>query len=251
MSEDASAARRADLAAALGRVRARVAAAEAAAGRPPGSVDLVVVTKTYPASDVALLADLGVAAVGESREPEAGDKHAALTGAGGAPGLVWHQVGQVQSRAARAVARWADVVHSVDRPRLVPALERGAEQAGRRLGVLVQVSLDAPDLGGAAREEGRAPRGGAAPDEVAALADAVAACEHLDLLGLTGVAPRDGGPQRAYDALAAASGALVREHPGATWVSAGTSADLEVAVARGATLVRVGTAILGERPRMP
>ena len=250
------AARRAELAAALGRVRARVSAAEVAAGRPPGSVDLVVVTKTHPASDVALLADLGVAAVGESREPEAGDKHAALSpGAGGAgrpgSGLVWHQVGQVQTRAARAVARWADVVHSVDRPRLVAALERGAEQAGRRLGVLVQVSLDAPDLGGAPRVEGRAPRGGAAPGDVAALAASVLACEHLDLLGVTGVAPRAGGPERAYDALAQASAALVRDHPGATWVSAGTSADLEVAVARGATLVRVGTAILGERPRMP
>ena len=249
-------ARREGLAAALERVRARLAAAEAAASRPPGSVDLVVVTKTYPASDVALLTGLGVRAVGESREPEAGDKHASLAGpagvadaVSGAPALAWHQVGQVQTRAARAVARWADVVHSVDRPRLVAALERGAEQAGRRLGVLVQVSLDAPDLG--ARQAGRAPRGGAAPGEVAALADAVEACEHLELLGLTGVAPRTGGPERAYDALAAASAALVRDHPGATWVSAGTSADLEVAVARGATVVRVGTAILGERPRMP
>lgn len=254
MSGEAS--RRAGLAAALDRVRTRVAAAEAAATRPPGSVSLVVVTKTYPVSDVALLVGLGVRAVGESREPEAGDKALALAGAssgtstGGAP-LEWHQVGQVQTRAARAVARWADVVHSVDRPRLVAALERGAEQAGRRLRVLVQVGLDAPEVTDALREAGRAPRGGVAPAGVAALAGSIAGCAHLELVGLTGVAPREGGPERAYDALQAASAALVRDHPGAWWISAGTSADLEVAVARGATLVRVGTAILGERPAMP
>lgn len=251
MSDETS--RRAVLAAALDRVQARVASAEAAVARPPGSVSLVVVTKTYPASDVALLAGLGVRAVGESREPEAGDK--ALAVADALPPdvrpLRWHQVGQVQSRAARTVARWADVVHSVDRPRLVTALERGADQAGRRLRVLVQVGLDAPEVAGALRDAGRASRGGVAPAEVAALAEAVTACAHLELVGVTGVAPRDGGPERAYDALQEASAALVRDHPDATWVSAGTSADLEVAVARGATLVRIGTAILGERPPMP
>lgn len=250
MSDDQPS-RRAALAAALLRVRERVASAEAAAARPPGSVSLVVVTKTYPASDVALLAGLGVRAVGESREPEAGDKRALVALSPGDRPLEWHQVGQVQSRTAREVARWADVVHSVDRPRLVAALERGAEQAGRRLRVLVQVSLDAPDVGAALRDAGRASRGGAVSADVPALAGTIEACEHLELVGVTGVAPRDGGPERAYDALQQVSAALVRDHPGATWVSAGTSTDLEVAVARGATLVRVGAAILGERPPMP
>ncbi len=241
MSEE----RRRELEGSLARVRSRIAAAETAAGRPAGSVTLVVVTKTYPASDVALLAGLGVLAVGESREPEASLK--AQEGAG--LGLERHQVGQVQTRAAKAVATWADVVHSVDRARLVTALEKGASAAGRRLDVFLQVSLDGPaDL---ADDPGAAPRAGAAPGDVAALAEQVAAADHLHLAGVMGIAPREGDPSAAFERLMVVSAALRRDHPGASAVSAGMSGDLEAAIGAGATLVRVGTGVLGSRPPMP
>ncbi len=240
--------RREELRASLSAVRARVAAAEVRAGRAAGSVRLVVVTKTYPASDVTLLAGLGVEAVGESREPEASTKAAECAEAG----LRWHQVGQVQTRAAPAVASWADVVHSVDRARLVRALEKGAAAAGRHLDVLLQVSLDPPSAAGAGPgAPGSAPRAGAAPGDVAGLAELVAATSHLRLAGVMGIAPRAGDPAGAFDRLAQAAAGLRAEHPGAVTVSAGMSGDLEAAIGAGATLVRVGTAVLGSRPPMP
>ncbi len=232
----ASPQRREELAASLAAVQRRLRAAEAAAGRAAGAVALVVVTKTFPASDVALLAQLGVREVGESREPEAGEKAAACA----ALGLRWHQVGQVQTRRAAAVARWADVVHSVDRPKLVAALARAGAARGRPLECLLQVDLDerpVPD------------RGGAVPADVPALADLVAAADGLVLGGVMAVAPRTGDPARAFARLREVAADLVARHPGAGTVSAGMSGDLEVAVAHGATVVRVGSAVLGTRPR--
>ncbi len=240
--------RRRELEGSLAAVRSRIAAAETAAGRPAGSVTLVVVTKTYPASDVALLAGLGVRAVGESREPEASLK--AREGAD--LRLERHQVGQVQSRAAKAVATWADVVLSVDRARLLAALEKGACAAGRRFDVFLQVSLDGrADPTADPAEPGSAPRAGAAPGAVAALAEQVVAAEHLHLAGVMGIAPRAGDPAAAFERLMAVSAALRRDHPGASAVSAGMSGDLEAAIGAGATLVRVGTGVLGSRPPMP
>ena len=141
-----------ELATSLAEVRQRVADAERAAGRPAGDVALVVVTKTFPASDVRLLAACGAVDVGESREPEAGRKAADCADLD----LRWHQVGQVQTRKAAAVAAWADVVHSADRLRLVGALERGhrraleggARPAGHVLEVLLQVDLGDEPVGG-------------------------------------------------------------------------------------------------------
>jgi len=234
-----------ELATSLGEVRQRVAEAERAAGRPSGDVVLVVVTKTFPASDVRLLAACGALDVGESREPEAGRKAAECADLG----LRWHQVGQVQTKKAAAVAAWADVVHSVDRVRLVGALERGHRRAldeGARherhvLEVLLQVDL-------AEGSTGDGERGGAAPRELAELADAVEAAEGLRLGGLMAVAPLGVDPRESFARLAELSARLRRDHPGATAVSAGMSGDLEAAVAAGATHVRVGRAVLGARP---
>jgi PLP dependent protein len=234
-----------ELAGNLERVRRRVADAEAAAGREPGSVQLVVVTKTFPADDVRLLAGCGATDVGESREPEAGLKARACADLG----LRWHQVGQVQTKKAAAVAAWADVVHSVDRERLVAALERGHRRAleegerpdGHVLDVLVQVDLADDDE----RDPGR---GGAAPRDVAALAAAVAGAEGLRLAGVMAVAPAGVDPREPFERLAQVAARLRADHPGATAVSAGMSGDLEAAVAAGATHVRVGRAVLGARP---
>src|SRR5690606_41364316 len=147
-------------------------------------------------------------------------------------------IGQAQRNAAGAIARYADVVHSVDRENLAIALDRGAERAERRLDVLLQVDLDPdPDPG----------RGGLAPMDVTALADAVADLEHLRLRGVMTVAPPQMDPRAAFAELAQVAAGLRSDHPRATWVSAGMSADLEAAVSHGATHLRVGSAILGSR----
>ena len=158
----------------------------------------------------------------------------------GVQGLVWHFVGQVQRNKAGSVAGYADVVHSVDRLRLVAALDRGAAAAGRRVTGLVQVDLrDRPVDDG---------RGGVAPDGVAEVSAAAADAEHLDLGGVMAVAPLGADPAAAFTRLAEVAARVRADHPSARVVSAGMSADLEAAVAHGATHLRIGTALLGSRP---
>jgi pyridoxal phosphate enzyme (YggS family) len=226
--------RRSALAAGLEQVRARIAAAARSAGRDPDDVTLVVVTKTFPATDVALLADLGVRDVGESRHPEARTKRLSAPA-----GLVWHFVGSVQRNKARAIARYADVVHSVDRDRLVEPLSRGAAEEQRTVRCLVQVNLD-PEPSGA--------RAGCEPDQVVEIADRIAAADRLELGGVMAIAPQGVDPAPVFERLAVIAADLRRDHPTASMLSAGMSGDLEAAIRAGATHVRVGRAVLGERP---
>ncbi len=229
--------RRAELAANLADVRARIEAACSAIGRRTTEITLVAVTKTFPADDVGHLAALGVTEVAENRATEAADKRA-ICDAGGINDLRWHFVGQVQTNKAGVIARCADIVHSVDRLRLVHALDRAAgADEHRHLQALVQVDLS-----------GEPGRGGAAPGDVPALADAVADAEHLQLAGLMAVAPLGADPDVAFAQLAAIAADLRQAHPSATLVSAGMSGDLEAALRHGATHLRVGTALLGSRP---
>jgi pyridoxal phosphate enzyme (YggS family) len=221
------------VAANLEAVRRRIADACEAAGRSADDVSLVVVTKFFPASDVRLLADLGVTDVGENRHQEAAEKAAECADLG----LRWHFIGALQSNKAAAVASYADVVESVDRAKLVGPLDRGAGE--RVLDVLLQVSLDPPGAGN---------RAGADPATLGDLADAVVATDHLRLRGLMAVAPLGEDPARAFARLADVRGAFVAAHPSATVLSAGMSGDLEHAIAHGATHVRVGSAVLGPRP---
>ena len=225
--------RRALLAENLRRVEERIAAACAAVGRRREDVTLIVVTKSYPASDLDLLVELGVTDAGENRHPEAGRKLADLSGP--APRL--HFIGALQTNKANAVARYADVVQSVDRPRLAEALSRGAEQAGRELGCLVQVDFGDSGLG----------RSGVAPADVDALAEFVAGSPGLRLDGVMTVAPLGEDPRTSFDALVAISENLRRRHPAAGVISAGMSDDFEQAIQSGATHLRVGRLILGER----
>jgi PLP dependent protein len=229
--------RQAELVTALGAVRARIADACAAAGRDQRSVTLVAVTKTYPASDVVTLARLGVRNVGESRDQEASAKVAearSLLAADQWP--AWHFVGRLQSRKCKSVASYADVVHSVDRMKLVTALGEAVADRPAPLDVFVQVSLDAdPD------------RGGAPVERLAELTDAVAADEGLRLCGLMAVPPMGADPDRAFARLAELSAEVREQHPGADRLSAGMSDDLEAAVRHGSTHLRVGTALLGRR----
>ncbi|MFF5341278.1 YggS family pyridoxal phosphate-dependent enzyme [Streptomyces althioticus] len=235
--------RKDELAANLARVEERIAAACDAAGRGRDEVTLIVVTKTWPASDVRILSGLGVRHVAENRDQDAAPKAAACADLP----LVWHFVGQLQTNKVRSVVGYADVVQSVDRARLVSALSKESVRAGREVGCLIQVALDA----GA---DGRGERGGVAPSGVGELADLVAGAEGLRLDGLMTVAPLTGEyagrQQAAFERLMDLSTDLRRTHPAANMVSAGMSADLEQAVAAGATHVRVGSAVLGVRPRL-
>jgi PLP dependent protein len=227
----------ADLEANLRAVRARIDAAARAAGREPASVALMAVSKTWPASDVRALAALGQVDFGENRAQELLGK---VTELADLP-LRWHFIGQLQRNKAAAVARAGAVVHSVDRLRLADVLDRAGRDLGRPVEVLVQV-----DLGGAAGD--LATRGGADPADVPALVDAVADRPGLRLRGLMAVAPRGEDPAPAFARLAALAERVRADHPGAVELSAGMSGDLEEAVAAGATVVRVGTALFGDRP---
>ncbi|GAA2070562.1 YggS family pyridoxal phosphate-dependent enzyme [Aeromicrobium halocynthiae] len=225
--------RREELAERLAVVEERIDAACAAAGRPREDVTLVVVTKTYPASDVELLAGLGVSDVGENRHPEAGDKAEEVRA-----DLRWHFVGGLQTNKAGAVSRYADVVQSLDRVKLARSLSRGAQAAGREVGVMIQVDFDGTDPG----------RAGTAPDDVSALADVAAELPGLRLDGLMTVAPLGVDPRPVFDRLAGLAERVRADHPGARALSAGMSEDFEDAVAAGATHLRIGRAVLGERP---
>ncbi|MBP2702341.1 YggS family pyridoxal phosphate-dependent enzyme [Microbispora sp. RL4-1S] len=229
--------RREELAAGLAEVEARVEAACRAAGRSRSEVTLIAVTKTYPSSDVRLLAGLGVADMGENRDQEAAAKAADCADLD----LTWHFIGQLQTNKARSVASYAHLVHSVDRPRLAEALSREAVRAGREVGCLIQVALGPAEAG----EIGA--RGGARPDEVPALADVIASSPGLRLRGVMAVAPRGEDPDAAFARLWAVSQSLRKEHPAAEVISAGMSGDLAQAVANGATHLRIGTALLGRR----
>lgn len=248
-SEDlAPAERTAELGARLHAVEQRIEAATRAAGRDEAP-KLIVVTKFFPASDVLALAGLGVADVGENREQEAGPKAEQVTLGGAHPR--WHFIGQLQSNKAARVVRFASSVHSVDRVGLVDALERAMvrrEQSGaiaEPLGCYLQLDLRTE----ASRQQNpEAPRGGAEPEQMERLADAVAAAGHLRLEGLMAVAPLEEDPEPAFERLAALSQALREQHPGARQISAGMSGDLEAAVAAGATRLRIGSDVLGRRP---
>lgn len=246
--------RKDQLAANLARVRERIAAA--AARRSGPAPELIVVTKFFPASDVAALADLEVRDVGENRDQEAAGKAAELEAVPAAAGLRWHFIGQLQTNKAKSVVRYAHAVHSVDRISLVKSLSKAmvAEQARRAehgvrpredLLVLLQVDLENRP---AQADAGSSGRGGARPEDIEALAAAVSEAEGLELGGLMAVAPLGADPAEAFSRLMEYSAELRRTHPAAGMVSAGMSQDLEAAVAAGATHLRVGSDVLGPRP---
>ncbi len=240
--------RESELADALAALRSRIAAAAEAAGRNVAEIELLPISKFFPATDVVILSRLGCPAFGESREQEASAKAgevARLLGPASSA-VHWHMVGQIQRNKARSLAGWADTAHSVSSSRLLTALDRAAAAAlaeGRRehpLRVYVQISLD-----------GDVSRGGVdvskpgAVDEICAQVDAG---QSLELVGLMGIPPLDWDPDTAFARLQSEHRRILSAHPDAAGLSAGMSNDLEIAVKHGSTCVRVGTALLGRRP---
>jgi pyridoxal phosphate enzyme (YggS family) len=242
-----------DLERRLTAVRSRIARASTAAGRPEPR--LVVVTKYFPASDVRILADLGVGDVGENRDQEAASKAEDLT----ALALRWHFIGQLQTNKAKSVVRYAHSIHSVDREPLVTALGKAmAAEQGRRvdageepradLECFLQFSL--AENGGGEDSGSMAGRGGADPRRAADLARRVVATTGLRLAGVMAVAPRGAEPGAAFASLLRIADVVRDVEPTATAVSAGMSGDLEEAVAAGATHLRIGSDVLGARPAL-
>ncbi len=248
--------RREELAANLAAVEARLVAACAAAGRPRDEVTLVAVTKTFPASDVALLAELGVTDVAENRDQEAKAKAAACTPelAPECAALRWHFVGQLQRNKARSVVRYADVVHSLDRLELVEVLS--AESQKRRDTPLDVLDSGEPRHGDSGHSSHTSHTGHRTRSRHAGWRSARRVGRDrrsggdragLRLRGVMAVAPRGGEPDRAFARLAEVSAELQGTYRDAVWISAGMSGDLESAIRHGATHVRVGSALLGKR----
>ncbi len=232
-----------ELRASIARVQDRIERACAQVNRGADTVKLLPVTKRFPAGDAAELVRLGLTELAENRDQEAGPKSQAVGELLPGVGVRWHMVGQLQRNKARSVARWASVVQSLDSARLAEALTRGVDAAltaGDRsspLDVLIQVSLD-----------GDSARGGVPIPGIAALADGVTRSSELRFRGLMAVAPLGWPAEKAFDLLAKVFERTRNDHPEAIEMSAGMSADLETAIAYGSTCVRVGTALLGERP---
>ncbi|MCS0646577.1 YggS family pyridoxal phosphate-dependent enzyme [Curtobacterium flaccumfaciens] len=218
-------------------VRSGIADAARAAGRSPDELTLVVVTKYHPASLVRELAALGVTDVGENRHQEAQAKAAELADLG----LTWHFVGQLQSKKARQARRYAHVVQSLDRGSVVDAFApTEAEPEPPVIDGFVQVNLT-DDPG----------RGGVQPDDVEAMVARVLATGTIRLRGVMAVAPLDSEPRAAFARLRSISERVVSLEPGATDISAGMSGDYAEAILEGATHLRIGTAITGNRPPAP
>ena len=218
----------------LAQVDAGIADAAATAGRDPGEITRIVVTKFHPAWLVRELYRLGVRDVGENRQQEFSRKASEL---GDLDGLRWHFIGQAQTNKAKAIRASASVVHSVDRPKIANALDSAAEAGEPDLDVLLQVNLT-DDPG----------RGGVAPAALPGLAEHVIGCRTLRLRGVMAVAPLEEEPARAFARLAEYADVVRRIDPQATWISAGMTADFREAIAAGATHLRIGSAITGPRP---
>jgi pyridoxal phosphate enzyme (YggS family) len=213
----------------LARVRAEIADAVGEAGRDPSGVTTIVVTKFHPASLVRELAGLGVTDVGENRQQDAGPKAAELTDLS----LTWHFIGQLQSNKVRAVLEYATAIHSVDRASLVAALQT----ADVPVDVFLQLNLtDDPN------------RGGVSPAGLDELAELVLAAPKLNLRGVMAVAPLDEEPRAAFSRVREASTRLRLLSPSADALSMGMSGDFRDAILEGATHLRIGTAITGNRP---
>ena len=211
----------------LSRIKTRIAEAVKSANRSLEDVTLIVVTKTFPVSDVEILYELGVRNFGENRDQEASLKAPQLP-----TDAIWHFQGQIQSNKLKSIANWADVVHSIDQFSHAEKLNSLAE----RKDIFVQVGLDASEN-----------RGGIRPEDLANFIESVGALTHLRILGLMAVAPLGEDPERAFKRLSEISKNLLAIHPEKSAISAGMSNDFEAAIANGATHIRIGSQILGVR----
>lgn len=229
--------RLADIQSNLEKINSRIAQACSRSKRNISEITLIAVTKTYPASDVDLLKQLGIENVGENKDQEASGKISQVK-----EKFSWHFIGQLQSNKAKSVVTYAELVHSVDRLSLAKELQKSASAIAKKQKVLIQVDLD---------QSGPDPsRGGVWPADLAALAQFISQSENLELTGLMSVAPLGENPSEAFERLAQIRSDFLKNYPNAVILSAGMSEDLEAAIEHGATHLRIGSALLGERPKI-
>lgn len=217
----------------LAAVRARIAAAAHDAGRDPTAVRIVAVSKFQPAAAVATAFAAGQMDIGESRAQELTAKLDQVP-----DGVRWHFVGRLQRNKVNDVVGRVDLIHSVDRTRLAEAIAARAQRIGVVQRVLLQVNV-----------AGEERKGGTRPGDLAALAERVAGLDGVEPTGLMTIPPLDADPAPVFERLRALRAQLAATFPGIVELSMGMSADMEAAVAHGATIVRIGTAIFGARPR--
>jgi hypothetical protein len=217
--------RKDEIAQGLRDVKERIQSAAKSVNRDPNEIRLIVVTKTFPISDIEILCELGESNFGENRDQEAGPKAQAIP-------ATWHFQGQIQSNKIKSICEWADVIHSISSEKEILKFA----QSPRRHQVFLQVSLD-----------GQEGRGGASPADLTQLADLVNQSNNLELLGLMAVAPLGVEPDNAFADLAHINQGFVGQFPNLKYLSAGMSGDFEIAIKYGATHIRVGSSILGSR----
>jgi pyridoxal phosphate enzyme (YggS family) len=217
--------RKAEIARNLQEVKERINLAAQSTNRDPAEIELIVVTKTFPISDIEILRDLGELNFGENRDQEAGPKAQAIP-------ATWHFQGQIQSNKIKSICEWADVIHSISSEKEILKFA----QSARKHQVFLQVSLD-----------GQEGRGGASRSDLAQLADLVNESNNLELLGLMAVAPLGTEPEKAFADLAQINQGFKSQFPNSKYLSAGMSGDFEAAIKFGATHIRVGSSILGSR----
>ncbi len=216
---------------------ARVASACLASGRSLDSVELVAITKNHPAELVAELLDLGQLVFGENRDQEAAPKSLRLQELRPDSNPTWHFVGQLQSNKVKSVLRYSRVIHSIDRPSLVSELAKQLPKFQGRYAGFIELNLT-EDPG----------RGGVMSENLSHLAQSVLELENFELLGVMAVAGLGQDPRNEFEKVLRASEELQRIAPRANQLSIGMSDDFEIAIAMGATHIRVGSAITGPRP---
>ena len=216
---------------------ARIASACLASGRNESAVELVAITKNHPAEVVAELVDLGHLHFGENRDQEAAPKSLRLADLRPDSTPTWHFVGQLQSNKVKSVLRYARVIHSIDRSSLVSELAKQLPKFEGSYSGFIELNLTA-DPG----------RGGVLPENLPALAESVLNIENFELLGVMAVAGLGEEPSAEFEKVLVASSKLQELAPSADKLSIGMSEDFEIAIAMGATHIRVGSAITGPRP---
>ncbi len=222
--------RKTELSLSLADVRTRILEATAKASRKLEEVTLIAVTKTYPVSDIEILHQLGVTDFGENRSAEGVEKSTHVP-------AHWHFQGQIQSNKIAAISSWAQTVHSLDDLSHVAKFDRAVgEIPEKRLNIFIQISLD-----------GDSTRAGVRGDELRAMGQAISSTKNLDLIGLMVVPPVQAEPEKAFSEVAEIAQRFRQEFPMAESLSAGMSGDYEIAIAHGATHIRVGSQILGPR----
>ena len=217
----------------LESVKEKISAAAQAAGRSPSEITLIAVTKTFPVSDLEILYELGVRNFGENRDQEAAPKVSALPA-----DITWHFQGGIQSNKLKSISNWASVIHSVDKFKYAQMISQFS--VGKTKEIFIQVSLDTLPQS----------REGVDPADLMQLAEQIMSLPNLEVKGLMAVAPLDQPTEQAFVRLQQIQQKFIQLYPAASSLSSGMSGDYELAISLGATHVRIGSSILGNRDHL-